>query len=172
MLQENEMGENDLMLQPPSRSTSSAAAELRFSTAESASACECSLPSHEEACRSCSPFQTDQTDLASQQRRHPVRSGILFVLACLTSPCCTPIVVPLIFSLIAGTPATLWLTQHGGWIYGVLTGICVLCAALGIYWIRAQTRPLHPGARPTSSGSPMSSSYPSDQEELVVSSAP
>ncbi|HET8841818.1 MAG TPA: hypothetical protein VFN35_10140, partial [Ktedonobacteraceae bacterium] len=43
------------------------------------------------------------------------------VIACLASPCCAPLLVPLALTLIAGTPVALWLTSMLGWIYGALT---------------------------------------------------
>ncbi|SRR6266567_2028580 len=52
-------------------------------------------------------------------------SGLLFVIACLTNPCCTPLLVPFGLTLLAGTPLALWTTQYLGWIYGMLTVICV-----------------------------------------------
>lgn len=50
-----------------------------------------------------------------------IRSGALFVVACLTSPCCTPLYVPLLLVLLAGTPFAVWLGANVGWVYGGLT---------------------------------------------------
>lgn len=80
-----------------------------------------------------------------------MRSGVILALACLTSPCCTPLIVPLFLSLLAGTPAVLWLTQHEGWVYGVLTGISLLSAVLGLYWMSARARSARPRSRLISS---------------------
>ena len=53
------------------------------------------------------------------------RSSLLFVLGCLTSPCCTPVLVPIGLALLAGTPVAVFLTQYLGWVYGVLTVVSV-----------------------------------------------
>lgn len=54
-----------------------------------------------------------------------IRSGALFVVACLTSPCCTPLYVPLLLVLLAGTPFAVRLGAHVGWVYGGLTLVSV-----------------------------------------------
>lgn len=56
---------------------------------------------------------------------HQVRGGIMFGVACLTSPCCTPLLVPLVIVLLAGTPVALWMSQNLGWVYGGLTFISI-----------------------------------------------
>ena len=117
-----------------SRSTRIAPAERVVQAGDSACECRCDPQSQEEACLSSSPqrvlvsqkHQRERDSASTPHRWRFVPSGVLFVLACLTNPCCTPIIVPLVLSLIAGTPAVFWLTQHGGWIYGVLTGISLL----------------------------------------------
>lgn len=52
-------------------------------------------------------------------------------LACITSPCCTPLIVPLGLVLIAGTPLAAWLTQYIGWVYGGLTLVSIISLVLG-----------------------------------------
>jgi hypothetical protein len=47
-----------------------------------------------------------------------IRSGIMFVIACVASPCCTPLIVPLGLALLAGTPFAIWASAHLGWVYG------------------------------------------------------
>ncbi|MBL1138299.1 MAG: hypothetical protein HND46_23590 [Chloroflexi bacterium] len=54
-----------------------------------------------------------------------IRSGALFVVACLTSPCCTPLYVPLLLVLLAGTPFAVRLGAHVGWVYGGLALVSV-----------------------------------------------
>lgn len=65
-----------------------------------------------------------------------VRSWMMFGLGYALSPCCTPLIVPLVLALIAGTPAALWLSQHIGWVYAILTLISFVCLALGLWWMR------------------------------------
>lgn len=55
----------------------------------------------------------------------PLGSAVLFIVACLTSPCCTPVLVPLGLALLANTPLALWLPGALGWVYTALTIICV-----------------------------------------------
>lgn len=67
-------------------------------------------------------------------RNERLRAGILFVIACFTSPCCTPLIVPLALVLLAGTPAAVGMGQNLGWIYGVLTLISGISFVLGLRW--------------------------------------
>lgn len=68
---------------------------------------------------------------------------VMFVIACFTSPCCTPLIVPLVITLLAGTPAALWISQHLGWVYGGLTLISIVSFMLALRWMRqrATSRP-------------------------------
>jgi hypothetical protein len=61
-----------------------------------------------------------------------IRSGVMFGIACITSPCCTPLIVPLLLSLLAGTPVALWMGQNLGWVYGILTAISILSLVLAL----------------------------------------
>lgn len=171
------------MRQPRSRPTNTAPAQRAVSAEENRCECRCDRLPHGGTCPSSPLSQMGLTSQkrqreweeasppAPQQRWHSMHSGILFALACLTSPCCTPLIVPLGLSLLAGTPAALWLTQHGGWVYGVLTGISLLSAVLGLYGMRTPARPRRPGARPSrSTKTPESSLRPSDQEALEAPS--
>ena len=67
------------------------------------------------------------------------RSGVMFVIACVASPCCTPLIVPLRIALLAGTPLALWLTAHLGWIYGGLTIVSAVSLVLGLRWMGQKT---------------------------------
>ena len=64
-----------------------------------------------------------------------IRGGVLFGVACLTSPCCTPLYVPLVLVLLAGTPVAAWLTHYLGWVYGGLTLVSVISLVLGWRWL-------------------------------------
>ncbi len=63
-----------------------------------------------------------------------IRSGVMFVVAFVSCPCHLPITMPFILALLAGTPAALWLSQHVGWVYGILAGVFLLSLALGFVW--------------------------------------
>ena len=64
-----------------------------------------------------------------------IRGGVMFGVACLTSPCCTPLIVPLGLALIAGTPVAAWAWHYIGWIYGGLTLVSVISLVLGWRWL-------------------------------------
>jgi membrane protein implicated in regulation of membrane protease activity len=72
-----------------------------------------------------------------------IRSMVMFGVACFTSPCCTPLIVPLGLGLLAGTPLAVWLSANLGWVYGVLTIISIVSAVLGLRWVgkKAETAP-------------------------------
>jgi membrane protein implicated in regulation of membrane protease activity len=64
-----------------------------------------------------------------------VRGVITFIIACITSPCCTPLIVPVLFTLLAGTPAALWMSQNLGWVYGALTAVSLISFVLALRWL-------------------------------------
>jgi hypothetical protein len=64
-----------------------------------------------------------------------IRATVMFGIACLASPCCTPLIVPVIIALFAGTPIAVWMTQNVGLIYGVLTLVSVISLVLGLRWL-------------------------------------
>lgn len=70
----------------------------------------------------------------SAQRWPKIRSGILFGIACITSPCCTPLYVPLTLVLLVGTPVALWLSANIGWMYGGLTLVSVISLVSAFRW--------------------------------------
>jgi hypothetical protein len=72
-----------------------------------------------------------------------IRSGVMFGVACITSPCCTPIIVPIGLALLAGTPVAAWVSANVGWVYGGLTLLSVISLVLGVRWL---------GQKPTSKG--------------------
>ena len=68
-----------------------------------------------------------------------IRSGLMFVIACIVSPCCTPIIVPLGLALLAGTPIAVWLSAYIGWVYGGLTLLSIVSLILGLRWMAQKT---------------------------------
>jgi hypothetical protein len=68
--------------------------------------------------------------------RQNLRSGVMLAIACLASPCCTPLYVPILLLLLAGTPAALWIGQHSGWVYGGLTLLSGASFLLAVRWMR------------------------------------
>lgn len=79
------------------------------------------------------------TILENNQQEKPmwekIRGGVIFGVACITSPCCTPIIIPIALALLAGTPVAIWASTYIGWAYGGLTLISVLSLVLGIRWM-------------------------------------
>jgi hypothetical protein len=90
------------------------------------------------SCTSCSISQNGEAATCncqseSRQSSHlgeNIRNAGLFTIACITSPCCTPLLLPLVLSLFAGTSFAFWLTQHLAWVYGVLSLVSVLSLVL------------------------------------------
>jgi len=64
-----------------------------------------------------------------------IRSGLMFLIACVASPCCTPLIVPLGLALLAGTPVAVWASAHLGWVYGGLTLLSIVSLVLGFRWL-------------------------------------
>ena len=64
-----------------------------------------------------------------------IRSGVMFGVACITSPCCTPIIVPIALALLAGTPVAVLLSANVGWVYGGLTLLSIISLVLGFRWM-------------------------------------
>ena len=73
-----------------------------------------------------------------------MRGGVMLGIACLTSPCCTPLLVPAVLGLLAGTPAALWLTLYIGWVYGGLTLLSFMSLVLGLRWVWQKLSPAEP----------------------------
>lgn len=57
-------------------------------------------------------------------------------VACLVSPCCAPLWVPLVLFLLAGTPLAVFLSASLGWVYAGLTVFSLLSLYLGWRWLR------------------------------------
>lgn len=68
-----------------------------------------------------------------------IRSGLMFGIACVASPCCTPLIVPLGLALLAGTPVAIWASANLGWVYGGLTLLSIASFILGFRWMRQKS---------------------------------
>ena len=64
-----------------------------------------------------------------------IRSALAFGIACIASPCCTPLIVPLGLALLTGTPIAVWLSANVGWVYGGLTLISIASFVLAYRWM-------------------------------------
>jgi len=118
-------------------------------TSEGNAICVLPPPEKEAGCGcSSQPNGSAQVTAASAQPAvgfwQKIRSGFMFGVACITSPCCTPLIVPLGLALLAGTPAAAWLTHYVGWIYGGLTLVSVISGVLGWRWMRHKASPQRP----------------------------
>ncbi len=60
-------------------------------------------------------------------------------VACLASPCCTPLLVPVVLSLLAGTPLAVFLAPFIGWVYAGLTVLSLVSLYVGWRWLRQRT---------------------------------
>jgi len=69
-----------------------------------------------------------------------IRSGLMFAIACVASPCCTPLIVPLGLALLAGTPIAVWASANLGWVYGALTLLSIVSLVLGFRWLGARSK--------------------------------
>jgi hypothetical protein len=80
----------------------------------------------------CNLPQNGETATCKQkhEEENRLRQAGLFLLGCLTSPCCTPLFVPLVLSLFAGTTFALWLSQNLFWVYGLLSLISLASFAM------------------------------------------
>lgn len=105
-------------------------------TAEGNSFCVLPAPAEGATCGCSSPAKGDLQIAVPPLPGlwQKIRGGVMFGLVCLTSPCCTPLIVPLGLALLAGTPAAVWLSAHLGWVYGGLTGLSVLSFVLAFWW--------------------------------------
>src|SRR2546421_12091883 len=105
--------------------------------------CGCAEPKSSPILSTPRRLHHDSTPAGQHELWMTVRSGLLFVVGCLTSPCCTPVLVPIGLALLAGTPVAVLLTQYLGWVYGVLTVVSVGSFLLTFLLLsRRSTRPL------------------------------
>lgn len=75
-------------------------------------------------CESCQQSRSEDV------RQNSISGALMFVLGCLTSPCCTPLLIPLLLGLFVGTPFAVWVSANLGLIYGGLTLISVISFTL------------------------------------------
>ncbi|MAU11802.1 MAG: hypothetical protein CL607_18395 [Anaerolineaceae bacterium] len=69
-----------------------------------------------------------------------IRGFVMFTIACIASPCCTLLIVPVVIALLAGSPVAIWMSQNLGLVYGGLTLISILSFVLGFRWMRKTNR--------------------------------
>jgi hypothetical protein len=77
--------------------------------------------------------QTNQ--IVKEEKGGMIRTAIAFTVACITSPCCTPLIVPIVLTMAAGSPFALWLGANLGWVYGGLTFVSLLSFVLALRWM-------------------------------------
>ncbi len=100
-------------------------------------------PCHETRCADHPTSASLPIDSRQELRHSPwnaIRRGLLLVIACIASPCCSPMIVSLGIALLTGTPLALWLTHHRGWISSGLTVISILSLMLAVRWMLGQQR--------------------------------
>lgn len=83
-----------------------------------------------------------------------IRGGVLLGVGCVASPCCTPLIVPFVLTLLAGTPVAAFLAHYLGWVYGILTLISLLSLYFGARYLwqkppsqREEEEPVDPVSR-------------------------
>jgi membrane protein implicated in regulation of membrane protease activity len=81
-----------------------------------------------------------------------IRSSVMFVIACIASPCCTPLIVPIGLALLAGTPVAVWASANLGWVYGGLTLLSVISLVLGLRWMGQRSEARHKVTKQTVQG--------------------
>lgn len=96
------------------------------------------------------PINLNEFRTRSSSLWYRVRGSTMLGIACLTSPCCTLLILPLGLTLMAGTPVALWIGNHLGWFYGLLTLLSVVSFWLGLRWLgQSKSTPLNTrSARP------------------------
>jgi predicted MFS family arabinose efflux permease len=67
----------------------------------------------------------------------------MFGIAVVASPCCSPLIVPLVLALLAGTPIAVWLSHDSGWAYGALTLISIASLVLSLSWMWRKKRAIN-----------------------------
>jgi hypothetical protein len=89
-------------------------------------------------------------------------------VACLVSPCCAPLWVPVVLSLLAGTPLAVFLSASLGWVYAGLTILFLLSLFLGWRWLRQSNllRPLSGNEEEPVSACSIDCSCQSEEQEV------
>jgi hypothetical protein len=93
----------------------------------------CAVPQNGQAA-SCNTTAAN-SNVVKNSLWKTVRGWLMFGVACLTSPCCTPLIVPLALALLAGTPVAAWLGQNLGWVYSGLTLLSIVSFVLAVRWL-------------------------------------
>lgn len=117
-----------------------------------ASSCSCnsSVPEEQKTKSSISIPIEHSHSTSSESIGQKLRTGFMVGVACLTSPCCTPLIVPLVIALFAGTPIAWWISQNLGLVYGGLTLISIISAVLVFRRVSKPTLPKSTPIHPTS----------------------
>lgn len=68
-----------------------------------------------------------------------IRSGMMGALAVISCPCHLPLVLPIVLSILAGTPISIWITQHVGWVYGGMAIVFLVSLLLTLRWMGKPT---------------------------------
>lgn len=97
--------------------------------------CSCSTVPEDRGQISISVSSITKSNDQEEGMWQKIRSGLMFGVACITSPCCTPLLIPLGLALFAGTPVAIWLSAHIGWVYGGLTLLSIVSLVLGFRWL-------------------------------------
>jgi hypothetical protein len=63
-----------------------------------------------------------------------IRGGLMIAFSAITCPCHLPVVLPLLSTFLAGTPAAILITKYTGWVYGVMTVLFALTLGLALQW--------------------------------------
>ncbi len=95
------------------------------------SACGCNQPITTKTAQTTIP-ETARADITETKR--DVQSAVAFGFGCVASPCCTPLYIPLLLLVFAGTPFAAWLGANVGWVYGALTLLSVVGFGLAWRW--------------------------------------
>jgi hypothetical protein len=108
----------------------------------------CTPSASGESCSCSSQIQiVQEKDLSIAYREtslwRKIRSGVMFGIACVASPCCTLLIVPLGLSLLAGTPIAVWLSANLGWVYGGFTLLSIISLVLGFRWMGQKSNSRH-----------------------------
>ena len=94
-----------------------------------------SVPSLSENKKQASQSIIQINNTQEQTMWKKIRSALAFGIACIASPCCTPLIVPLGLALLAGTPVAVWASANLGWVYGGLTLISIASFVLAYRWM-------------------------------------
>lgn len=84
------------------------------------------------------PTASTNKSVAPGLRWQNLRGGVMLAVACAASPCCTPLIIPIVIALLAGTPAALWIGHNLGIVYGGLTLLSVISFMLAFRWLGAR----------------------------------